>query len=523
MRLARARWVPWALLGTLAGFTVGAGCAGALGLFGSTSPAVPPGRTVTAGASGVPSVESPTTTTTTIPALGTSTTQPVPPAPPPPGPLTVDGTAWQGHGDLAFVSEGQLEVLGNDGSLTTVTGPTGGTDTNPSWSPDGRWLAFLNTSTGSPPALWVIHLGKSVAQEVTTSGVDQFAWSPVSDLLAYTTRPNATTRSGGLWTDVPGAAPSYVADVGSEDEVTDFAWTPQGTRLAFDDNVPATETQSGHPMSSLRTVAAAGGVPQTVYQLTDDTALRLAGWWPGGGGLLFWIDPSYSASLAATGLDLYSLATGASVPVQIARGLAGQQWLAPSPSGSTLAVVAGGARTLWSLERDVERCDVASGACQKAPTPPGTVGLAPAWTPSGTLLYVSATASEPPGVVARFTSGTIAHQDATGELWNLAPRADRAQPLAQAGSGIVADQVGTTGEAVLVVRDDALWLFSLTSKTPAVQVATPLYSSIGPSGYYGQVDWSGTFAWSSGVGGSGGGGSAAAFTVSTEGPTPEMP
>ena len=122
------------------------------------------------------------TTTTTTPAVGTSTTTSTT-QPPPPGPLTVDGTAWQGHGDLAFVSEGQLEVLGNNGTLTAITGPTGGTDTNPSWSPGGRWLAFL--STGPPtgfsvpaPTLWVVQVGHSVAQEVTSSGIGQFAWSP---------------------------------------------------------------------------------------------------------------------------------------------------------------------------------------------------------------------------------------------------------------------------------------------------------------------------------------------------------
>jgi hypothetical protein len=29
-----------------------------------------------------------------------------------------------------------------------------------------------------------------------------------------------------------------------------------------------------------------------------------------------------------------------------------------------------------------------------------------------------------------------------------------------------------------------------------VQIAAPLYSTIGPSGYYGEVDWAGTVAWS---------------------------
>lgn len=515
----------WATLGALAGLTVGAGSAGAVGLFGSASAAVPLGPMAAAGATDVPPmIESPATTTTTTPAVGTSTTTSTT-QPPPPGPLTVDGTAWQGHGDLAFVSEGQLEVLGNNGTLTAITGPTGGTDTNPSWSPGGRWLAFL--STGPPtgfsvpaPTLWVVQVGHSVAQEVTSSGIGQFAWSPVSDVLAYSTRTGDGSTPGSLWTDVPGAAPSLLADVGPWLGGTDFAWTPEGTRLAFDDNVPST---IGHISSSLDTVAATGGAPQVVYQVTDDTALQLAGWWPNGGGLLFWIDTGGSGSLRADGLPLSSLAIGSSAPVQIARGLAGPQWLAPSPAGATLAVVAGGDRTLWSPGRDVERCDVPSGACQQVPIPAGTVGLAPAWTPSGGLLYAAVAAVGPGGLPGAYFPASIAQQDATGELWYLAPGAVTAQPLTQAGSGVVAAQVGTTGQAVLVVLDDALWLASLTSSGPAVKVATPLYSSVGPSGYYGEVDWTGTFAWSSAVGGSGGGGSAEAFDVSMAGPHSESP
>lgn len=528
MRLARARWVPWAALGTLFGLTVGAASVGAAGTFGSASSVLQHDRTAGAGVSSVPA---PSESPTTAPGVGTPTTTATtiahPATPPPPGPLAVDPTAWRGHGDLAFVSEGQLEVLGNDSTLTAITGPPAGTDTNPQWSPDGRWLAFLNTGPGSefvlpPPTLWVVHVGGSGAQQVSTSGIAQYAWSPVSDVLAYTTSTGNELTPASLWTDVPGAAPTYVAEVGPGPG--DLAWTPDGTRLAFDDAVPVTRSPTGRPTSSLSTVALAGGTPQTAYQLTDGSSLRLAGWWPGGGGLLFWIDPDNSASLAETGLLLYGLAAGSSVPIQLARSLVGQQWLAPAPTGSTLAVVAGGGRTLWSPGRVVDRCDVPSGACQPAPIGQGTVGLAPAWTPSGGLLYAVSAASTGQGELPdAYYPGSMAHQDATSALWYLAPGAVTAQPLTQAGNAVVADQVGATGDAMLVVRDDALWLTSLTSSSPATRIATPLYSSAGPSGYYAEVDWIGTFAWSGGIGRSGAGQSASPFYSSLAGPHPESP
>lgn len=124
MRRVGVRCAPWAALGILAGLAVGAGCTGAAGLFGSVA-AVPPSRLAAAGANKIPPmIESPTTTATTAPAVGTSTrptTRPSLPAPPPPGPLAVDGTAWRGRGDLAFVSEGRLETI-SSADLSALTG-----------------------------------------------------------------------------------------------------------------------------------------------------------------------------------------------------------------------------------------------------------------------------------------------------------------------------------------------------------------------------------------------------------------
>ena len=442
----------------------------------------------------------------------------------PRGPAAVDATAWHGHGSLAFVSRGRLEVVGNDGARSGVSGPVGGTDTNPSWSPGGEWLAYLNTGPGSgssmpAPTLWLLHVGESTAREVTTAGIEQFAWSPAADVLAFTTFAGATSP-GGLWTDVPGAAPTrLVAGPG----IGDIAWTPRGTRLAFDDDLPVAESGTGHPVSSIDTVAATGGAAHLAYRQVGGTALRLAAWWPGGNGLLFWVDVGNSASLEATGLSLYGLATGSRAPVLVTSGLAGQEWVAPSPTGPDVAIVAGGDRTLWSPGRDVERCGFPSRVCQKVAIPAGSVGLAPEWTPSGGLIYTVAAAAAPDGLSGGYSSRSIAQQDATSRLYLLAPGAKAARLVVQAGAGVVAAQVGGTGGALLIVRRNGLWLASLSSSTPAVRIAHPLFSTAAPSGYYGEVDWPGTFAWSRGVGSSGGGGSAGAFGVSMSGPSPETP
>ena len=46
------------------------------------------------------------------------------------------------------------------------------------------------------------------------------------------------------------------------------------------------------------------------------------------------------------------------------------------------------------------------------------------------------------------------------------------------------------------MADDELWLADTSSLAPAVMAAGPLYSSVAPNGYYGEVDWSASFSWS---------------------------
>jgi hypothetical protein len=249
------------------------------------------------------------------------------------------------------------------------------------------------------------------------------------------------------------------------------------------------------PVSDLGVVSdLADPAVSTVFRLTG-TGIRLAGWWPEGGGLLFWEDPGYAES--ADGQILYSLASQSDQPVVLAPSLVGPTWLAPDPAGHTVAVVAGRDRTIWTAGRDIDLCTFPAATCQPVALPAGVVGLAPSWTASGALVFAEASASGPfgPGGDAYYSPGWMAQWDATNSLWTTFIGAGP-EHLASAPGGALLAAPAANGSSMVVVADDALWLVDTATGAPAVRVAGPLYSTVGPSGYYGEVDWSGSFSWS---------------------------
>jgi Tol biopolymer transport system component len=156
-----------------------------------------------------------------------------------------------------FVSRIRLVDVGSGRLLALTRGP--GSAFDPKWSPDGARLAFVSNREGEGSQLYTISPRGGAAVRLTESetGVSSYEWSPDGTSIAFIARDGepdaraARTASVGdftvvrreyrrnhLWlVDVPEAPPGPLAarrlTAGDGFHVRSFAWSPDGSRIAF--------------------------------------------------------------------------------------------------------------------------------------------------------------------------------------------------------------------------------------------------------------------------------------------------
>ena len=157
----------------------------------------------------------------------------------PNGPF-INSRAFAGHGTLAFVSRGKLWVLdGHNGSLRLLPA-NGFPPTQPAFSPDGKWLAYLQphhsaVTDDDYSRLWIARSNGTDPHVVPGIEVHAlFGWSPRADLLAVSTGPERRHQPCPCYspTELPIVSPDLssriVARAGWADGAT---WSPDGRQL----------------------------------------------------------------------------------------------------------------------------------------------------------------------------------------------------------------------------------------------------------------------------------------------------
>ena len=103
----------------------------------------------------------------------------------------------------------QLWAVPTDGSAPARPITSGQHDTDPSYSPDGRWLAYLGTEPGGKPQILVLPAAGGAPRRLTAHhlGAGRPVWSPDSRRLAYVARVPEHGRYGTVGTVPPAAEP----------------------------------------------------------------------------------------------------------------------------------------------------------------------------------------------------------------------------------------------------------------------------------------------------------------------------
>lgn len=348
----------------------------------------------------------------------------------------------------------------------------------------------LPTETPSPPLAPEIAFGREgnllkielPGGEIVSIPLQINRWaservlSPDGSSLAY------STGDGALWIANPdGSNPEEILPEASG--VGKIAWSPDATVLAIDRWTG--EGEFGHPTYiGLWVVGADGSDPQEVYAVEDAFGEQtyLLGWSPNGRYVLFWLGWQHSASLAADGLELYSIPTSGGERILLGRTLAYSDLLSWSPDGTRLAMTEGGGREIsWNKQIVVTAPDGSSMVNLSADE--SRADTLPSWSPDGRrIAYVGRRVSE---AILPFEQALIGT-----EIWVMDVDGSNKRQLTGAPSyGDHRPLWSSDGEHILFIRvqdnEASFWLMDAEGGDQRLVKGNLMI----PDNYYGHVNW----------------------------------
>jgi dipeptidyl aminopeptidase/acylaminoacyl peptidase len=425
-----------------------------------------------------------------------------------PGRPAVNVRAFAGQGRLAFISGNAVWVLdGQRHSLRSIASARGRHPLQPSFSADGRWLAFAGTHTppadvagGAPPVgqLWLAHGDGSDAHAVAgLTDVQPVGWSSAGNVLAVVAGPISNRVPFGVETTVRLVTPNgAVRTLVRARSIRGAVWSPDGRRLAVvTEDARLRDTLAVYPISGGQPIVWERFAPRTRLNGMNQILVDPAGWWQGFGIGLWVYGNGATHSNDTAPLDVVA-APGAK-PRYLANTLSDRTTRVVAAGGMRLAVVAdishgiNGGRLVWDAKQ-TEICAPAGG-CAPVVVSRKTVTLDPAWSPDAArLAFVQAPDLTSSGWQQRVLQRWYA--DHTLLLYDA--HAKTVTTLRQT-RGATAPVWSADGRSLLFVADDGLWLLPRGRHTP-LEIAAPLFTGKQWPAYYGQMTWPAQFSWSSG-------------------------
>jgi dipeptidyl aminopeptidase/acylaminoacyl peptidase len=261
--------------------------------------------------------------------------------------------------DVANPDPAKERIIGTGSSATSCG------SSEPNWSPNAEWLAFVSdcTANAEKPGqdqvfVWSKKTGEAKQLTHLTGEMDSLAWSPDGKAIGFLFVENATRSAGALaamkpWSGVIGEDGVEIQRVGVVDvasgsfsqvtpatkHVYEFGWSPDSKQLVFVAANPPGENNWW--VAQLYTEDIASGEPKSILDTTKVSGslhglqIAVPRWSPDGGQIAF--IGGLMSDQGSTGGDIYLIPAVGGEPKDVTPGRAASVafigWISPQVIG----------------------------------------------------------------------------------------------------------------------------------------------------------------------------------------------